>query len=86
MSSQLTFHSSVELPFHPEGDFDHGDVWHTSGDVFLVNTSAGTVEVINGTSLSHKATISGCPEASGVLVAQEDALVFAAARGTGDCS
>lgn len=83
MSRQLTFRQHVELPFHPAGDFDHGDVWQASGDIFIANTAAGTIEAVDGEHLHHKATIPGCPEASGVLVAQEDALVFAAARGAG---
>jgi DNA-binding beta-propeller fold protein YncE len=39
--------------------------------------------VVDGERLFHKATIPDCPEASGVLAAQDDALLFAAARGTG---
>lgn len=83
MVSLLPFRQHVELPFQPVGDFDHGDVWQKRGDVFIANTTAGTIEVVDGASLHHKTTIPGCPEASGVLVAQEDALVFAAARGAG---
>lgn len=41
----------------------------------------GSVEVIDGERGVHSGTIPGCPEASGVLCAQEDQLVFAAARG-----
>jgi DNA-binding beta-propeller fold protein YncE len=51
--------------------------------VFIANTAAGAVEVLDGERLQHLATIPGCPEASGVLCAQEEGLVFAAARGTG---
>ena len=43
----------------------------------------GTVEVIDGERGLHRATIPGCPEASGVLCAQEESFVFAAARGAG---
>lgn len=83
MSSQLTFRQHIELPSHPAGDFDHGDVWLSNGDIFIANTAAGTVEVVDGERLFHKATIPDCPEASGVLAAQDDALLFAAARGMG---
>jgi YVTN family beta-propeller protein len=51
--------------------------------LFIANTAAGTVEVVDGVRLHHKTTIADCPEASGILVAQDDALVFAAARGAG---
>jgi DNA-binding beta-propeller fold protein YncE len=83
MASKLTLRRYIDLPFHPEGDFDHGDVYLPNGSVFIANTAAGTVEVVDGEHLRHLATIAGCPEASGVLVAQEEGLVFAAARGAG---
>ena len=54
-----------------------------SGKVYIAHTAEGTVEVIDGAQLKHTKTIPGCPEASGVLCAQEDGLVFAAARGEG---
>ena len=83
MASKLVLRQSIDLPFHPEGDFDHGDVSLPNGSVFIANTAAGTVEVVDGQHLRHLATIPGCPEASGVLAAQEEGLVFAAARGAG---
>src|SRR5947209_3776825 len=83
MASKLVLHHSIDLPPHPEGDFDHGDVSLSNGYVFIANTAAGTVEVIDGEHLRHLMTIPGCPEASGVLAAQEEGLVFAAARGAG---
>src|SRR5207248_6925322 len=83
MASKLILCQYIDLPFHPEGDFDHGDVALSNGSVFIANTAAGTVEVVDGQRLRHQVTIVGCPEASGVLVAQEEGLVFAAARGAG---
>src|SRR6266478_5834286 len=83
MASTLVLRQYIDLPFHPEGDFDHGDVYLESGRVFVANTAAGTVEVIDGERLHHRASIPGCPEASGVLCAQDEALIFAAARGAG---
>src|SRR2546425_3967277 len=83
MASKLALRQYISLPPHPEGDFDHGDVYLESGRVFVANTAAGTVEVIDGEHLHHLTTIPDCPEASGVLAAQDDALIFAAARGAG---
>ena len=83
MASKLALRQYIPLPPHPAGDYDHGDVYLESGRVFVANTAVGTVEVIDGEHLHHVATIPGCPEASGVLCAQEDALLFAAARGAG---
>src|SRR5438552_3039441 len=83
MASKLVLRQHIPLPPHPAGNFDHGDVSLQSGRVFVANTAAGTVEVIDGEHLRHLATIPDCPEASGVLVAQEEGLVFAAARGAG---
>ncbi len=83
MTHTLLLHQHIDLPFHQQGDFDHGDVSLQSGRVFIANTAAGTVEVVDGEHLCHLATIPGCPEASGVLAAQEEKLAFAAARGAG---
>jgi YVTN family beta-propeller protein len=83
MASKLVLIQYIPLPTHPAGDFDHGDVYLESGRVFVANTAADTVEVIDGEHLRHLTTIPGCPEASGVLAAQDDALIFAAARGAG---
>jgi DNA-binding beta-propeller fold protein YncE len=83
VSGKLLFRQAIPLPPHPEGDYDHGDVHLASGRVFIANTAAGNVEVLDGEGLQHLSTIPGCPEASGVLCAQEEGLVFAAARGTG---
>jgi YVTN family beta-propeller protein len=83
MASKLVLIQYISLPPHPAGDFDHGDVHLESGRVFVANTAAGTVEVIDGEHLRHLTTIPDCPEASGVLAAQEDRLIFAAARGAG---
>ena len=83
MASKLVLRQYIPLPPHPAGDFDHGDVYLPTGRVFIANTAGGTVEVVDGERLRHLATIAGCPEASGVLCAQDEALVFAAARGAG---
>ena len=83
MTHKLVLHEYIDLPFHPQGDFDHGDVALSNGSVFIANTTAGTVEVVDGEHLRHLVTIPGCPEASGVLAAQGEGLVFAAARGAG---
>jgi DNA-binding beta-propeller fold protein YncE len=83
MISKLILRQYIDLPFHPQGDFDHGDVTLSNGSVFIANTAAGTVEVVDGQHLLHQVTIPGCLEASGVLAAQVEGLVFAAARGAG---
>lgn len=83
MRSKLILRHSLDLPPHPQGDYDHGDVSLATGQVFIANTAAGSVEVVDGAQLRHLVTIPGCPEASGVLVAQQEGLIFAAARGAG---
>ncbi len=52
MASKLVLHHYIDLPPHPEGDFDHGDVSLSNGYVFIANTAAGTVEV--GASAPHR--------------------------------
>jgi DNA-binding beta-propeller fold protein YncE len=79
----LTLTRSIDLPRHPSGGFDHGDVHLRTGWVFVAHTAMGTVEIIDGERGVHRGTIPGCPEASGVLCAQEERLVFAAARAAG---
>jgi DNA-binding beta-propeller fold protein YncE len=83
VQTRLILRQFIDLPSHPAGDFDHGDVYVPNGYVFVANTAAGTVEVIDGEQLQHISTIPDCPEASGVLCAQGEGLVFAAARGAG---
>ncbi len=63
MASKLALRQYISLPPHPAGDFDHGDVYLESGRVFVANTAAGTVELIDGEHLRHLTTIPGCPEA-----------------------
>jgi DNA-binding beta-propeller fold protein YncE len=79
----LTPHGTIAIPPGTPTEFDHGDVHLASGRVFVAHTQAGTVEVLDGPHMTHLATIPGCAEASGILVAQSANLVFAAARGTG---
>jgi DNA-binding beta-propeller fold protein YncE len=79
----LRFTASIGLPPHSPGGFDHGDVHLSTGRVFVAHTAADAIEVIDGEEARHVATVPGCPQASGVLCAQEEALVFAAARGAG---
>jgi DNA-binding beta-propeller fold protein YncE len=82
----LTARGAIGIPPHAASEFDHGDVYRVTGHVFVAHTQAGTVEVLaglDGPERQHVATIPDCPEASGVLVAQADDLVFAAARGAG---
>ena len=74
----------IDLPRHSKGGFDHADVHQKTGRVFLAHTANGAVEVIDGEQSRHMATLDGCPEASGVICAQREDLIFAAARGTGD--
>ncbi len=71
----------INLPPHQSGGFDHADVHIRSGRTYVAHTANGTVEVIDGEYAKHLATITGCPEASGVKCAQDENLVFAAARG-----
>jgi DNA-binding beta-propeller fold protein YncE len=82
----LALHGYVDLT-PPAGDgtseFDHGDVHRATGRVFVAHTAANTVEVMDSLSHSRLMTIPGCPEGSGVVCAQEEGIVFAAARGAG---
>jgi DNA-binding beta-propeller fold protein YncE len=73
----------VDLPPHQLGGFDHADVHLESGQVYVAHTATGTVEVIDGENAKHVATLPGCLEASGIVCAQDEKLVFAASRSAG---
>jgi DNA-binding beta-propeller fold protein YncE len=79
----LRLRQTIAVPPHAPSDFDHGDVYHATGALFIAHTALGTVEVLDPLQARHRATLPGCPEASGVLCVQETGLVFAAARGAG---
>lgn len=74
---------TLDLPSHPSGGFDHGDIVEASGLSFVAHTGNGTVEVYDGRKGVHVKTIPGVPGASGVVCAQAERLVIAASRGTG---
>jgi hypothetical protein len=79
----LTLIDHVEIPPGESTDFDHGDVHLASGMVFIAHTTAGSIEAVDPHSRRRVVTIPGCPEASGVLCAQAQGIVFAAARDAG---
>ena len=79
----LLISGHVDLPRHQIGGFDHADVHLESGRVYAAHTALGTVEIIDGEKSRHLASIPGCLEASGVVCAQKENLVFAASRDTG---
>jgi DNA-binding beta-propeller fold protein YncE len=74
---------TLDLPSHPSGGFDHGDVFEKSGLSFVAHTGNGTVEIYEGREGVHLKTVSGVPGASGVLCAQAEKIVLAASRGAG---
>jgi DNA-binding beta-propeller fold protein YncE len=73
----------VDLPPHQLGGFDHADVHLESGQVYVAHTATGTVEAIDGENAKHVATLPSCLEASGIVCAQDEKLVFAASRSAG---
>jgi hypothetical protein len=70
-SMVLLLHQYINIPPYSVSKFDHADVHGSTGLVFVAHTATGSIEVI------------GCSEASGVICAQEDNLIVAAARGAG---
>jgi len=79
----LLISEHVDLPPHDSGGFDHADVHLESGRVYVAHTATGSVEIIDGEHARHLGTLSGCPEASGIICAQNENMVFAASRGAG---
>ena len=79
----LSLRQHIDLPPYTTSKFDHADVHISTGLIFVAHTLAGCIEIIDGGRCLHINTISGCPEASGVICAQEDNLIFATTRGEG---
>src|SRR5919198_5900432 len=79
----LSLRQHIDIPPSSPSKFDHADVHLSTGLLFVAHTSNGSIEIINGERCLHTSTIPGCPEASGVVCAQQDNLIFAAARGAG---
>jgi len=79
----LLISEHVYLPPHKSGGFDHADVHLEGGRVYVAHTVTGSVEIIDGEHAKHLRTLSGCPEASGIVCAQNENMVFAASRGAG---
>jgi DNA-binding beta-propeller fold protein YncE len=79
----LKLSNTVNLPRHQSGIFDHGDVYEANGWVYIAHPAHGSVEIFDGMKETYLKSISGCPEASGVVCAQEESMVFAASRGSG---
>lgn len=73
----------IDIPPYSESKFDHADIHRSTGLLFVAHTAVGCIEIINTERYLHIGAIAGCPEASGVICAQEDNLIFAAARGAG---
>ena len=59
------------------------DLARARGISFVAHTGNSTVEMYDGWEGVYLKTITGVPEASGVLCAQAEKLAFAASRGTG---
>lgn len=79
----LSLRQFIDIPPYSASKFDHADIHKSTGLIFVAHTANGSIEVIDSERCLHLSTIAGCPEASGVICAQEDNLIFAAARGAG---
>jgi len=79
----LKLFKTLDLPSHPSGGFDHGDVVEETGISYVAHTGNGTVEVYDGRKGTYIKTIPGVPGASGVVCDQAEKVVIAASRGTG---
>ncbi|MHB8313894.1 MAG: hypothetical protein ACYDD0_11465 [Candidatus Dormibacteria bacterium] len=64
-------------------EFDHAAVHLETGHVFVANTAAGTVEVVDPLASRLVASIEDCAGASGVVVDEEHRLAAAASRAEG---
>jgi DNA-binding beta-propeller fold protein YncE len=79
----LTLRGFIDVRPDTPGAFDHGDVHLPSGRIFVAHTAAGTIAMLDGPQMVQLGSVAGCSEASGVLCAQDQSFVFAAARGAG---
>jgi len=79
----LKLSNTLSLPRHQSGGFDHGDVYEANGWVYIAHPALGSVEIFDGMKETFVKSISGCPEASGVICAQREGMIFAASRASG---
>jgi DNA-binding beta-propeller fold protein YncE len=70
---------TIEIPASAGSSFDHGAFDAKTRRVFVAHTGRDTVEVINHDSGRHIATLSGFPEAAGVVA--DDGQVLVTNRG-----
>lgn len=72
----------VDLPAHRgKGGFDHAAIHQASGRLFVAHTANDALDVIDCRTDQYLASVSGLPEAAGVLVSDEHDLVFTSNRG-----
>jgi DNA-binding beta-propeller fold protein YncE len=65
----------IPIPGEPGTRFDHGAFDPESGRVFVAYTSADALAVLDDAGGCHETTLSGFPEAAGVVVADGTVLV-----------
>jgi len=82
MTHKLVLRQYIDLPFHAQGDFDHGDVALSNGYVFIANTAAAPSSRRWGTPAppGDDSRLSGGQRRAG---GTGGGPVFAAARGAG---
>jgi DNA-binding beta-propeller fold protein YncE len=73
----------IPLPSGGEPGFDHADIWRGdgSGRIFVAHTGADRVEVIDCEARVFLHSICGLPGVAGVLIDQEQDLLFTSDRG-----
>ncbi|MBN1683241.1 hypothetical protein JW865_06795 [Candidatus Bathyarchaeota archaeon] len=79
----LKLSNFINLPSHQIGGFDHGDVYNSNSWVYVAHPALGSIEVFDGVKETFIKSISGCPEASGVICAQSEGFIFGASRTSG---
>ena len=79
----LSFCQNIDFPPYSPSKFDHADVHKLTGFVFVVHTSDGSVEVIDGERAPISEHWKDVRKLSGVICAQKDNIIFAASRGAG---
>jgi DNA-binding beta-propeller fold protein YncE len=72
----------IELPPHiGKGGFDHAACHSGNGHVYVAHTANDAVDIIDGNANRYLRSISGLTGVAGVLLAQEQDIVFTSNRG-----
>jgi serine/threonine-protein kinase len=71
----------IPIPPGPKSGFDHADVYSAGRRMYVAHTGANRIDVLDCESWTHLRALSDLPGVAGVLVDEEQDLLFSSDRG-----